>query len=272
LFCGAPGRTEQLAIMYLEQMAENYFDEKCKIIYAKYRGIVTATGYYKEVLITLATSGMGVPSMNIVLDELIRVGAKIVIRLGSCGSLIDDRPGKAIIVENARAWGGSSKQWLPPWQRWFCSGWHKAEANPLIVQALHLAARQLENAGAIGPGLVYSGTELTVDDFTRQQGRPNLFGEISLKYRLRHFCAMLFNLGACYSMEAAGLFLYALFHTKGLVWAGAINATVADRWEGLFEPGAGNSLVGLIGFEAAVILAQNGTVTQFLSEPRPDFW
>src|SRR6185503_20943028 len=49
-----------------------------------------------------ATSGMGAPSMSIVVNELVRVGVRAIIRVGTCGS-IQERilPGSVVITSAA---------------------------------------------------------------------------------------------------------------------------------------------------------------------------
>lgn len=52
------------------------------------RGFLVYTGEYKGVPITVATHGIGAPSAAIVFEELFMLGAKAMIRLGTCGAMI----------------------------------------------------------------------------------------------------------------------------------------------------------------------------------------
>ena len=73
---GDPLRAKLIANTYLDEM---------KII-STIRGNVAYTGYYKGVLITVISSGMGIPSMGIYAYELIhKYHVKNIIRVGSCG-------------------------------------------------------------------------------------------------------------------------------------------------------------------------------------------
>ena len=47
----------------------------------------TFTGYYKGVKISVTSTGMGCPSATIAAEELIRIGAKTLIRIGSSAAL-----------------------------------------------------------------------------------------------------------------------------------------------------------------------------------------
>ncbi len=74
---GDPARVKQLA-GYLENprlVNEN-------------RGYLTYTGLYNGVPVTVATHGIGAPSAAIVFEELHMLGAKAIIRLGTCGALV----------------------------------------------------------------------------------------------------------------------------------------------------------------------------------------
>ena len=79
LIVGAPGRADMIAAKYL-QNARRFSNDT--------RGLVSHTGKYRDVEVSVTTSGMGGPSMGIVLPEAVRSGARIFIRVGSCGSLI----------------------------------------------------------------------------------------------------------------------------------------------------------------------------------------
>src|SRR4051812_42513272 len=76
LIVGAPGR----ALM----IAENYLDRPRRFS-NEHRGLTSYTGEYKGVEISVTTSGMGGPSMGIVLPEAVRSGARLFIRVGTCG-------------------------------------------------------------------------------------------------------------------------------------------------------------------------------------------
>src|SRR4051812_21750247 len=90
LIGGAPGRMEMIAKKFLT---------KVKRFKNEHRGLSSYTGYYGKQLVSLTTSGMGVASLGIVLPEAILSGARIFIRVGSCGSLIaESKPGESIIV------------------------------------------------------------------------------------------------------------------------------------------------------------------------------
>lgn len=51
------------------------------------RGLLVYTGEYKGVPVTVATHGIGASSASVIFEELIALGARAIIRLGTCGSL-----------------------------------------------------------------------------------------------------------------------------------------------------------------------------------------
>ena len=52
-----------------------------------HRGLLGFTGTYGGKPVSVQTTGMGTPSMSIVAEELIRLGAKRLIRVGTCGGI-----------------------------------------------------------------------------------------------------------------------------------------------------------------------------------------
>src|SRR4029079_4808374 len=51
------------------------------------RGMLGFTGTYNGVPVSVQTSGMGTPSLSIVVEELLRLGAQRLIRVGTCGGI-----------------------------------------------------------------------------------------------------------------------------------------------------------------------------------------
>jgi uridine phosphorylase len=73
---GDPGRVLTIAehLEHSKKVADN-------------RGLVTYTGEYKGVPVSVTSSGMGGPSAAIVYEELINIGAQYVVRVGSVAAL-----------------------------------------------------------------------------------------------------------------------------------------------------------------------------------------
>jgi purine-nucleoside phosphorylase len=52
-----------------------------------HRGLLGYTGTYHGVPVSVQTSGMGAPSISIVVEELLRLGVRRLIRVGTCGGI-----------------------------------------------------------------------------------------------------------------------------------------------------------------------------------------
>ena len=78
LLPGDPLRAKFIAETYLEN----------PVCYNEVRGMLGFTGTYKGVRVSVQGTGMGMPSLSIYVNELIRFyGAKKLIRVGSCGAM-----------------------------------------------------------------------------------------------------------------------------------------------------------------------------------------
>jgi purine-nucleoside phosphorylase len=53
----------------------------------EHRGLLGFTGTFRGVPVSVQTSGMGTPSLSIVVEELLRLGARRLIRVGTCGGI-----------------------------------------------------------------------------------------------------------------------------------------------------------------------------------------
>ena len=93
LMPGDPKRSEYIAKKYLKDY---------KLV-NDVRGITAYTGYYKDRLITIFPSGMGIPSMGIYSYELFNeYDVENIIRIGSCGGYSEKlKLNDLILVENS---------------------------------------------------------------------------------------------------------------------------------------------------------------------------
>lgn len=67
-------------------IAETFFDPGARCVNEE-RGLLGFTGTYQGAPISVQTTGMGCPSAGIVFEELVMLGAKRLIRVGTCGGL-----------------------------------------------------------------------------------------------------------------------------------------------------------------------------------------
>ncbi len=199
LLPGDPKRAEKIA---------TYFDVAQKV--ADYRGYVTYTGKVGEIPISASSTGIGCPSAAIVVEELIKIGAKNLIRVGTTGALQPEiRIGDIIIATAAVRADGTTNAYVP-------TG-YPAVADFQTVKALIEAAEGLKRRFHLG--IIVSSDAFYVEnkDFIRSYNEANVLSV---------------------EMEASALFTIA--NLKRLR-AGAILAVDSNLVTGLkkgeFEPG-----------------------------------
>lgn len=86
-----------------QYIAETFFDPGFRQV-NEVRGMLGFTGTFEGKPISVQTTGMGAPSAGIVFDELAQLGAKRLVRVGTCGGLADDMSmGDTVIALTAAA-------------------------------------------------------------------------------------------------------------------------------------------------------------------------
>jgi uridine phosphorylase len=165
---------------------------------AKNREFHSYRGLYKGVPVGVVSTGIGAPGAAICIEESIRAGARVLLRVGTAGSLQDDvRDGDLVVAIGAVRGEGTSSQLLPVE--------YPAVADPELVSALW-------QAGDAQGVRLHRGVVVTSDAFYQ--------GVLDLKFGLLSQAGAL-----CVEMECAALFCVALL--RG-VQAGAILAIDGD--------------------------------------------
>ncbi|TVR24301.1 MAG: purine-nucleoside phosphorylase [Ilumatobacter sp.] len=84
-------------------IAETFFDEGWRCVNTE-RGLLGYTGTFEGSPISVQTTGMGCPSSGIVFEELVMLGARRLVRVGTCGGLGDGMAmGDTVIAISATA-------------------------------------------------------------------------------------------------------------------------------------------------------------------------
>ena len=100
---GDPKRCEKIAA---------YFDNS-KLI-ADRREFTTYTGILNGVKVSVTSTGIGGPSSAIAMEELVNVGAKTFIRVGTCGGIDTNvKGGDIVIATGAVRMEGTSREYAP---------------------------------------------------------------------------------------------------------------------------------------------------------------
>ena len=92
-------------------IAETYFDNP--VLYNDNRGLLGYTGTYRGTRVSVQTTGMGCPSLAIVVEELVHLGASTLVRVGTAGIVADDlEPGDLIIATASVPMDGTTRMYL----------------------------------------------------------------------------------------------------------------------------------------------------------------
>jgi Purine-nucleoside phosphorylase len=79
----------------------------------EYRGLLGWTGTYQGHPVSVQTSGMGTPSFAIVAEELLRLGVKQLIRVGTCGGIAPGlRTADLVVAISATPADGATRTYL----------------------------------------------------------------------------------------------------------------------------------------------------------------
>lgn len=184
-----------------------------------HRGLKSYTGTWGGIPMSVVTTGMGSASTGIVLPEAVQSGARVFIRVGSCGALWSEvELGDALICSAAVRLDGASDNWAPPG--------FPAFADYRVVAALKGAAMGLGKRHFVGVGA-------TTTCFNEGQARPDQNDYVPPRLLEQH--RELVARGVLfYSMEEATLFTWCATH--GGYPCGAVDATYANRATNAFGP------------------------------------
>ena len=195
---GDPKRCEKIA---------KYFND-AKLV-ADRREFTTYTGYLNGVKVSVTSTGIGGPSASIAMEELVKIGAKYFIRVGTCGGMdLDVKSGDLVIATGAIRMEGTSKEYAPIE--------FPAVANYDIVTALINSAKKLD--------LPYHVGVVECKDSFYGQHSPEL---MPVNYELQNKWNAWLKLGCLASdMESAALFIVASYLK---VKVGSIFLVVANQ-------------------------------------------
>jgi len=226
LLPGDPKRVEKIA---------GTWDKSEKV--ADYRQYMTYKGVVGKTELACTSTGIGAPGVAIAVEELVKVGVKTLIRVGSCGGLQPDmKLGDLVISTGAVRLEGTSKEYVRVE--------YPAVADYRVVNALVEAAEKLKVRYHVG-------ITATTDTFTVGQGRPLHNG-----YLPSHQLHILDDMQKAnvknFEMEAS--LLFTLGNLLG-VKTGAVCVVVADRVRDKFMiSDEMEQLVGKVGSEAIKII------------------
>lgn len=206
LLCGDPDRAAYIANTYLKSVK----------MLSEHRGLNSYAGELANGRRVLsATSGMGAPSLSIVVNELVQVGIKTIIRIGTCGSIQKHvLPGSIVISSAALCRQGAANDIAPVE--------YPAAADPFLTVALANAARALNVDHHVG-------ITASVDSFYEGQERsesanPHLQRWLrGITDEYRHLNVLNYEMESGTLFKMGGVYGFA---------AGCVCGVVAQRTEG----------------------------------------
>ncbi len=169
-----------------------YFENPTLV--ADRREFVTYTGFLNGVKVSVTSTGIGGPSASIALEELVKVGGKRFIRVGTCGGMdLKVKSGDLVIATGAIRMEGTSKEYAPIE--------FPAVADYDIVTALKKSAEKLN--------LPYHMGVVQCKDAFYGQHNPEL---MPVSYELENKWQAWLRMGCLASeMESAALFIAGSF-------------------------------------------------------------
>lgn len=154
IFSGDPGRVEKI-ITFMDDVE----------LVGINREFHTYTGKYKDVRITVSSTGIGGASTAIALEEMWECGMEVAIRLGTVMGLKDDLLGKFIIPAGALRSEGTSNAYVTPG--------YPAVADMELIQSMNQSARE--------KGFEYdNGITCSCDGFYSQMKESRLSRQIGI--------------------------------------------------------------------------------------------
>lgn len=173
-----------------QYIAENFFDD-AKLV-TEERGMLGYTGTYKGEPVSVQATGMGCPSASIVTEELIQLGAKNLLRVGTCGSYGDGMQLGDLVIATAAAPQDATVSSLT-------GGTPYAPAADFdLVHAAYHAAESAGRRTFMGPVVT---SDLFYDPTEDPRGKWNRLGVLAVEME----AAAIFTIAAMHGVRAGCL-------------------------------------------------------------------
>lgn len=157
---------------------------------AQNREFTTYRGLYKNVDVTVTSTGIGCPSAAIAVEELANIGAKIFIRVGTCGGINPKmKNGDLVIPSSVLAEDGTTKEYYGK----------KTKIRPSlkVFSALTEAAKQNKNNFFTGKNRTHDTFYESTENFLKYKNRKIDSSEME--------CSAIFAVAKLRNLEAAAI-------------------------------------------------------------------
>jgi DeoD family purine-nucleoside phosphorylase len=182
LLPGDPLRAKYIAETYLDDPVERNVE----------RGMLGYTGTYEGAPVSVQATGMGCPSAAIVMEELVQLGVKRFLRVGTCGGLQHDlQLGDLIVAVSAVAADGTARHYVGGEPHTPTADWE------LVHAAVH-AAKELGQPMRVG---AIASSDTFYDPDPNRHKRWSERGVLGVEME----AAVLFTIGALRGVQAGCL-------------------------------------------------------------------
>ncbi len=182
LLPGDPLRAKYIAENFLESADQRNSE----------RGMLGFTGTYRGRPVSVQATGMGCPSAGIVIEELVQLGVRRLLRIGTCGGLQPDlRFGDLIVAISAVPADSTATHYVGGEP-------HAPTADWELVHAAVHAAKQLDRRIRVGPVV---SSDIFYDPDPERARRWSQRGILGVEME----AAVLFTLGALRRVQAGCL-------------------------------------------------------------------
>jgi DeoD family purine-nucleoside phosphorylase len=182
LLPGDPLRAKYIAETYLDGAVERNHE----------RGLLGYTGEFEGAPVSVQATGMGCPSAAIVMEELVQLGVKRFLRVGTCGGLQEDlRLGDLMVAVSAVAADGTAANYVRGEP-------HSPTADWELVHAAVHAAKELEQPLRVG---AIASSDTFYDPDPERHRRWSERGVLGVEME----AAVLFTIGALRGVKAGCL-------------------------------------------------------------------
>lgn len=173
-------------------IAETFFDSGFRCVNTE-RGMLGYTGTFEGRPLSVQSTGMGCPSAGIVFEELIMLGARRLVRVGTCGGLGDGMAmGDTVVASSASADDTTPLRYAD------MPGFAPTATWSLVATAVGLAQQGTSAPVHVGP-IVTSG--LFYDPDARAFARWKRLGHLAVEME----AAMMYTIAAVKRVEALAI-------------------------------------------------------------------
>lgn len=179
LLPGDPGRIDKI-LNYLTEIKELNVNREFR----------SCNGKYKGIKISIVSTGIGCPAAAIAVEELANIGAKVLIRIGTCGGLLRKmQPGDIVIPSAAICFDGTTKEYKPNIK--------KIEADKKITESLIKFAEKMGVKYFTGINRTHDAFYEPTDNFVKLAGKGFISSEME--------CSAVFLLSKLRKLKAGAI-------------------------------------------------------------------